>query len=277
MKFRRQVSQKGWDSVCVRGRLRRVVEYEYRGLMAEAWDLLRGDTSTWTDRAYYLEVIRNHGQPVLDVGCGTGRLLLDFLGLGIDIDGIDNSPEMLALCHAKAAAAGLEAAIFQQEMQAVSLPRKYKTILIPSSSLQLVIAAAARDEALRRLRSYLLPGGAVVASFMTVWREGTPLESERARSVVRPRDGATIRRIQRSRFNPETECEDTEDIYQVIRDAKVVEEEVHRRAPATREYSQEQARAAFASAGFGDVVLTSEFTQGPATPADFVFVVTASR
>lgn len=252
------------------------MEYEYRGLIAEAWDLLRGDTSTWTDRAYYLDVIRTQGEPVLDVGCGTGRLLVDFLSLGIDIDGIDNSPEMLALCREKAAAAGVAVNVFEQRMESVSLARKYRTIIIPSSSLQLVIEPSERDEALRRLRSHLLPGGVVVASFMAVWKEGTPLESERVRSVVRPQDGATIRRIQRAWFNPETECEATEDIYQVIRDAKVVEEEVHRRAPATRAYSQEQARAAFANAGFRHVVLTSEFTRDTATADDSVFVVTAS-
>jgi len=39
-------------------------------------------------------VIAQAGQPVLDVGCGTGRLLLDYMQQGIDVDGMDNSPEM---------------------------------------------------------------------------------------------------------------------------------------------------------------------------------------
>ena len=67
--------------------------YEYHGLMAEAWDLLRGDTSGWEDRPFYLDLIRRFGEPSLDVGCGTGRLLLDYLAKGIEIDGIDVSPD----------------------------------------------------------------------------------------------------------------------------------------------------------------------------------------
>src|SRR5438477_8690792 len=61
-------------------------KYEYGGLMAATWDLFRGDTSTWDDRFFFRKVVEQCGQPVLDVGCGTGRFLLDFMSQGIDID-----------------------------------------------------------------------------------------------------------------------------------------------------------------------------------------------
>src|SRR5947199_7054179 len=107
--------------------------YEYTGMMADAWDLLRGDTSTWSDRFFYRDLIVRYGQPVLDVGCGTGRLLLDYLAQGIDVDGVDVSPEMLAICSEKAQRLGLHARVFEQTMQGIDLPRTYRTIMVPSS------------------------------------------------------------------------------------------------------------------------------------------------
>jgi ubiquinone/menaquinone biosynthesis C-methylase UbiE len=112
--------------------------YEYRGVLASTWDLLRGDTSDWPDRPFYRDIILQNGQPALDIGCGTGRLLLDYLADGIDIDGVDNSPEMLAICGEKAQKLGLHPTLFQQSMEALDLPRRYRTIMVPSSSFQLV-------------------------------------------------------------------------------------------------------------------------------------------
>src|SRR6185369_2509140 len=113
--------------------------YEYYGMMAEFWDLFRGDTSNWEDRAFFLDVVKKYGQPGLDVGCGTGRILLDFMSQGIDIDGVDNSLDMLALLKQKGKKVNLNPAVYQQEMTALSLPRRYQTILVPSSSFQLLL------------------------------------------------------------------------------------------------------------------------------------------
>ncbi len=252
-------------------------DYEYRGLMAEAWDVLRGDTSQWEDRFYYLEVVRRYGQPVLDVGCGTGRLLLDFLQQGIDIDGVDNSPDMLHLCRQKAARLGLEPRLYEQYLESLDLPRRYETILIPSSSLQLIIEPGMALQALERAREHLLPGGRLVASIMTLWVEGDEVESSWERRAVRESDGAEFRRQAWSRFDPETEIEATRDIYQKIVGGEVVAEEVHVRASATRSYTQSQARNLMEGAGFRDIVLTHEFTFDPAEPEDVLFVITGAR
>ena len=245
--------------------------YEYYGMMAEFWDLFRGDTSTWDDRFFYLDVVKKYGQPVLDVGCGTGRILLDFLQQGIDIDGIDNSPDMLAKLQEKAEKLGLNPNVYQQEMHTLSLPRQYQTILVPSSSFQLLLDAELPPLAMQRFYEHLLPGGVLVMPFMTLWKQGDPLESKSTREVIRPEDGATIRRWTQTRFDPETDLEHTIDRYEILRDGQVIASEEHKQSPATRSYTQEQAVALSQKAGFHNIQVFHEFTFEPVRPEDTIF------
>lgn len=255
-------------------------DYEYSGLMAQFWDLLRGDTSGWPDRFFYLDVIAQAGQPVLDVGCGTGRLLLDYMQQGIDVDGMDNSPEMLDLLRQKAAALGLAPRVTLQTMETLDLPRRYRTILVPSSSFQLLTEPADAAEALRRFHAHLLPGGVLVMSLfiLGVDDNGQPIpEDEGTKEVVRPEDGAIIRRWSRSVYDHAEQVEDTEDRYDVIVDGVVAASEQRSRPRATRGYTQAQAIELLQAAGFADVHLTSGFSFTPAAAEDTLFCIFGTR
>jgi SAM-dependent methyltransferase len=251
-------------------------DYEYHGLMAEYWDLLRGDTSKWEDRAFYLELVKKQGEPVLDIGCGTGRILLDFMQQGIDIDGVDNSPEMLALLRQKANRLNLNPSIYLQEMEILSLPRRYATILVPSSSFQLLLDPAQPPLAMMGFWEHLLPGGLLVMPFMTLWKVGDPLEGEITKEATRA-DGARVRRIAWSRYDPEIELEETRDTYEVIQDGQVIASETHVQSPATRSYTQEQAVALYRQVGFEDIRVYHEFTFEPVKPEDTLFCVLGNR
>jgi ubiquinone/menaquinone biosynthesis C-methylase UbiE len=247
--------------------------YEYHGMLAEFWDLFRGDTSTWEDRFFYLDIVKKYGQPVLDVGCGTGRILLDFMKQGFDIDGVDNSPDMLALCREKAEKLNLNPTIHHQEMDKLSLPRKYQTILVPSSTFQLLLDNTLPPIAIKRFFDHLLPGGILVMPFMTLWKPGQPLESEFTREATRPEDGATICRWQYSRFDPDTDLEHTIDRYEIILEGNVIASEEHKQSPGTRSYTQEQAIVLYQKAGFEDIQVFHEFTFEPVKPEDDTFCV----
>jgi SAM-dependent methyltransferase len=257
--------------------------YEYRGLKAQAWDLLRGDYSTWPDRPFYLDAIRRYGEPALDVGCGTGRLLLDYLAQGIDCDGVDNSPEMLALCRDKAAALGLQPHLYEQRMEALDLPRGYATIFVPSSSFLLLTDPSDAERAMRRFFKHLLPGGALVMPFMVLWPgETVPAHNVWSRWYVtgeatRPDDGARVRRSQRARYDMAQQLEDVEDRYEVILEGATVQQEEHLCAPATRWYTFEQSLAEYARAGFADVHVVLEFTDEAAQPGDRIWTVFGTR
>jgi SAM-dependent methyltransferase len=235
-------------------------DYEYRGLIATCWDLLRGDTSRWPDRAFYREVILQSGQPALDVGCGTGRLVLDYRAEGLDVDGVDNSPEMLAICRDKA--------------------RKRRLTV----SLQLVTDKAAAAETMKCFFGHLEPGGTLVMPFMVIYTgaaavgesfvaEDWKLVAER----VRPEDGATVRRRSRSTYDVPNQLEHTEDLYEVIHGDRVVASEHHSRSPATRWYTQAQAVQLYEAAGFARIRVLHKFTFEPASPEDTLFSVLGTR
>lgn len=77
----------------------------HHGLVAREWAEFAHDIGE--DGLYFQRLIERSGEPALDLGCGTGRLLLPFLRAGIDIDGCDYSADMLAQCEARAQAEGL--------------------------------------------------------------------------------------------------------------------------------------------------------------------------
>jgi len=251
----------------------------YQGLCAATWDLWRDDTAGWSDRFFYRGVIAQFGEPVLDLGCGTGRLILDYLGEGVDIDGVDNAPEMLAICRSKADQAGLEPNLYQQDLERLDLPRRYRTVLGPSGVLQLVTDPDAADNCVRRIFEHLLPGGALVASFSFEWKPGSPLQTgwEELFTRRRPSDGAVIRAWTREWYEPAARLWHVEQRFDVEVDGVVVESELHRRSPEGRWYSQAQAAELFAQAGFADIEVCHGFTRSPAIPDDRIFCVLGVR
>jgi ubiquinone/menaquinone biosynthesis C-methylase UbiE len=254
-------------------------EYEYHGLMATTWDLLRGDTSDWEDRFFYLDLIRQYGQPVLDVGCGTGRLILDYLSNGLDVDGVDNSPDMLAICREKAHHLGLRPNLYQQAMESLNLPRKYQTIIVPSSSFQLVTDVQLARQAMKRFHDHLLSGGVLVMPFMVIWEPGDPKHRDwkLLSEVTRPEDGTVVRRWAKDWVDVENQLEHTENRYEIMRDGKVIASETHRRSPATRWYTQNQATQHFRDVGLINIRVFKGFTDEPAAQTDTIFAVLGQK
>ncbi|HLK25621.1 MAG TPA: class I SAM-dependent methyltransferase, partial [Caulobacteraceae bacterium] len=81
--------------------------------MAERW----AEFVTDTPQLAYLEAaVTRFGQPVLDLACGVGRLLLPLARAGVDIDGCDLSGDMLDHCRRKADAEGLRPGLYEQPM-----------------------------------------------------------------------------------------------------------------------------------------------------------------
>ena len=110
------------------------------------------------DIDFFRTAIERSGEPVLDAGCGTGRLLLPFLREGIDADGSDASSDMLDWCRKAAEEERLTVALYPQAMHELTLPRRYRTIVV-CGAFGLGGTREQDLEGLRRLRRHLEPGG----------------------------------------------------------------------------------------------------------------------
>ena len=108
--------------------------------------------------AYFQRLIEDGGEPALDVACGTGRLLVPWLRAGLDVDGCDVSPDMLALCRERAEREGLSPRLYAQPMHELQLPRQYRTVVV-CGGFGLGSTREQDFAALRRFYDLLEPGG----------------------------------------------------------------------------------------------------------------------
>jgi len=74
--------------------------YTYQSFVADYYDYLP-PVAGRQDLDFYLEVGRTQGEPILELGCGTGRVLLHMAQAGLRAVGLDLSEPMLARCRAK--------------------------------------------------------------------------------------------------------------------------------------------------------------------------------
>lgn len=234
----------------------------------------RDTTKRWDDSIFFLDMVARYGQPVLDVGCATGRIVLDYLAQGIDTDGVDNSPELLAICRDKAAQVGLSPQLYEQWMEALDLPRTYRTILVPSSSFQLVTDVDNARAAMQGFFNHLQTGGVLIMPFGHDWQAGEPIDSgELAFEKIRPEDGALVRSWVHFWVEPEQQLAHLEQRFEVELKGAVIAREEHRQSPDLRWYSQAQAIQLFRAAGFVEIQLFQGFTQEAAIAKDRHFCV----
>ncbi|MDQ6696004.1 MAG: class I SAM-dependent methyltransferase [Actinomycetota bacterium] len=131
----------------------------YTGLVAELYAPLR---ATVTDPEPYARFIARSGEPALELGCGDGEPLLDLRSRGLDVEGLDSSPDMLRRCREAAARRGLDVVLHQQQMEAMDLPGRYRSIFLAGATFTLLPDDDTTRRALLRIRAHLAPGGSAL-------------------------------------------------------------------------------------------------------------------
>jgi SAM-dependent methyltransferase len=113
------------------------------------------------DIPFYLAMARRTGGPVLEVACGTGRVLLPLARAGFDVVGLDISPAMLAIAREKVASAGLQRKVrlVLGDARDFDLGQRFRFAFVALNSFMHLVDDEDQVRALRAIRRHLAPDG----------------------------------------------------------------------------------------------------------------------
>lgn len=258
---------------------------DYTGLGAEAWDLLT-EAHDPGDIARYRALLDAHGGGaplrILDVGCGTGRLLRPLSAAGHRVVGVDCSEDQVERCRARLRESGLTAEVVAAEVSRLELARRFDAAIVPCGTLQLLPDGAAVQRGLERIAAHLDPGGLLA---ITMYLSGPEIDADpgqigawRLRGSAPDADGAIVRKEAR--------------VDSIDREARLIRATIRyrREAPAgakilaeleiavtERWYTIDETRDLLERAGFGRVSDFGGYEPRPATREDFTLMFTATR
>lgn len=121
-----------------------------------------GASMPFDDIGWYRALCVARGGRVIELGCGSGRILLELLAAGIDACGVDRSLPMLKRLRVDAAARGLDATVAQMDLRALALNARFDVILAPYSLVTYLTASTDVVALLGAARIFLHPHGILV-------------------------------------------------------------------------------------------------------------------
>ncbi len=118
------------------------------------------------DVEFYAAEARRAGSPVIELACGTGRVLIAVAEAGVEIVGLDRAPSMLTLARDKVAKLPAETRrrieLVQGDMREFALGRKFKLAMIPYRAFLHLLTPDDQRRALCCIRDHLVDGGKLV-------------------------------------------------------------------------------------------------------------------
>jgi SAM-dependent methyltransferase len=253
------------------------------GLIARWWAEFNKAEAHELD--YYRSAIQKFGEPVVDLGCGTGRFLVPLSAEGIDIDGVDVSADMIAAARAQLPKSRT-GQLSVQGLHELRLGRTYRTAYMCG----VFGIGGSRDhdrQALRRVYEHLEPGGALLiihklpydddeegwVDWLPGHRGGYPRPWPEEGNRRRAADGDDLELLVRvAEFDPLEQQVVLAMRARLWRDGAVAKEESYVLKSCL--YFAQEIVLMLADAGFRDVVVEGNYTGMPATgdDADVIFV-----
>ena len=118
------------------------------------------------DEAFYVEEALKAEGPVLEIGCGTGRIMIPIAEAGVPVVGLERAPAMLEVARRKIAGLPEETSrrirIVAGDMRTFTLEQRFDLVLIPYRAFLHLITSEDQRRALARIHEHLTDRGRLV-------------------------------------------------------------------------------------------------------------------
>jgi SAM-dependent methyltransferase len=162
------------------------VSQPYLSLEAELHDAFWQAEDDESEVPLIAGFLESHPGCALEVGAGAGRLMFPLIQMGYEVEGLELSPDMLAIGRKRAKSMSLEAVLHQGDMTTWTGDKPYSAILAPAFTLQL---ADDPEAALRHWHSLLEPHGGL---YLTVFMPYAELLGDLTENAWYPDHRATL-------------------------------------------------------------------------------------
>lgn len=139
--------------------------YEEYAFIADLYDHIAPYRNR-PDVGFFVEAATQAGSPVLEVGCGTGRVLIPTARAGIITVGLDLSEHMLAMCRQslrdEPAAVQSRVQLVRADMRDFELGRTFTLATIPFRPFQHLLTMEDQLSCLASIRRHLVDGGVLI-------------------------------------------------------------------------------------------------------------------
>lgn len=140
---------------------------QYQGFFAEFYDILHGSYDA--DIPFYIDLARANPGPILELGSGSGRLLIPLAAAGHAITGLDASRDMLDRCAERlkleSESTQARVALETGDIFTFNLDRQFKLVLAACNTILHCTSTDQLMALMERARAHLAPGGLFVVDF----------------------------------------------------------------------------------------------------------------
>jgi SAM-dependent methyltransferase len=153
----------------------------YGSLCTQVYNITKPIGGNYPDVIYYIQHLSKIGGRILEAMVGTGRLLIPLLEVGLDVEGIDTSPHMLAVCQQNCASRGLNPKLYEGSIENLNLPIKFNAIVVTLGSFMLLAKRSTAIAVLQAFAKHLKPKGRIFIDLEL------PIESFKTENIVKYR------------------------------------------------------------------------------------------